>query len=127
MFELLILVCEGAATVGPSASPGTSAYSAESQVRERLTVRVGDDTVDIRLPASLAAAVSAVGNDGWVPLTDVSITENEIRGRFSYNWMNRPAVRIDRMTGTIEIDSTAHADFIGTCTHPNGSQPSPNN
>ena len=135
MFELLILLCEGVATVGTAATAGTHVYGPEGsasanttvygsdRISERLTVRVGDGTVEVRLPASMNPPLSGRGSDGWRALTDVQITDEEIRGRFSYNWINRPAVRIDRMTGDMEIDAMGQTGFRGTCARQTRSEP----
>ena len=135
MFELLILLCEGVATVGTATTAGTHVYGPEGsasanttvygsdRISERLTVRVGDGTVEVRLPASMNPPLSGRGSDSWRALTDVQITDEEIRGRFSYNWINRPAVRIDRMTGDMEIDATGQTGFRGTCARQTRSEP----
>lgn len=135
MFELLILLCEGVATVGTATTAGTHVYGSEGsatanttvygseRISERLTVRVGDGTIDVRLPASMTPAVSGRGNDGWRALTDVQISDDEIRGRFSSNWINRPTLRIDRLTGDIEIDAMGATGFRGTCARQPRSEP----
>jgi hypothetical protein len=135
MWELLTLICDGTATVGTTTSAGTSVYSSQGtttanttvygtdQLRERLTVRVVEGTVAVRMPASLQPPIGGRGNDGWRQLTDVQITDEEIRGRFSYNWLNRPSVRIDRMTGDIEVDAMGQTGFRGTCTRQTRSEP----
>jgi len=135
VFELLILLCEGSATLGTSSTASTSIYGSggtttanttvygTDQVRERVTVRVGDGTVEARLPASMSPALSGRGSDGWRQLTDVRITSEEITGRFSYNWLNRPTVRIDRLTGDIEIDAMGQTGFRGTCARQTQNEP----
>lgn len=88
------------------------------QYPERVRVEIADGGVRIDTPDIMAPSVSGRGNAGWRELTDVSITDREISGRYSYNWINKPKVTINRMSGDIEIqasDVASHASFRGDC------------
>ena len=58
------------------------------------------------MPEVMSPALGGRGQNGWRTLTDVTISEREIAGRFAYNWINRPLVRVNRLTGTIDIQNT---------------------
>ena len=65
-------------------------------------------------------AMSGAGDEaGWRTLTDVRISDAEISGTFSYNWVNRPVVRIDRMTGEVQVRQASlvsgRSSFSGMC------------
>lgn len=98
---------------------GTSSSYGRARTGDRMWVKVDGDAVSIRGPAALQPAVSGSGRDGWRELTDVAISDVEIRGRFSFNWLNRPTVVIDRLTGEIRISETnaliGRASFVGDC------------
>lgn len=98
-----------------------------NRTNDRLTVEVVGDTVRIKGPPSLTPAFSGRGDDGWRTLTGVSITDTEIRGQISYNWVTRPMVRIDRMSGEIEMRSASLvsgvASFRGDCESVQRDQP----
>lgn len=129
IIELLTLVCEGTSntpsqmqaqtTVPGSFESSTTTINTRSRVNDRLTVEINGDAVRVKPPRSLVPPLSGNGNDGWRDLTEVSITEREIRGRFSFSWVNKPWVRIDRATGEIEIRNAnviaGQSGFNGTC------------
>ena len=68
----------------------------------------------VRMPDALVPNLRGRSNDGWRPLNNVSQAGDLITARFSYNFLDRPSVRIDRTTGGIEIRSLA-ARFVGEC------------
>jgi hypothetical protein len=52
--------------------------------------------------------------DGWYPLTDVMIDNDQIAGRFSLTFIQKPTVRIDRHTGGIRMSGFG-MDYNGSC------------
>lgn len=71
------------------------------------------------MPEVMSPTLGGRGQNGWRTLTDVTISEREITGRFAYNWINRPLVRVNRLTGTIDIQNTnsltGNQGFQGRC------------
>ncbi len=68
----------------------------------------------IRVPAGLMPALRYGGEDGWWPLRDVEYSDNEIRARFSLNFMNNPRIVVDRITGHVSIRGKS-GNFSGQC------------
>ncbi len=71
----------------------------------------GDDR--IRLPPVILPPIRG-GDNGWFKVKDIVATEREITGHASINAFNRPMVRIDRVSGTIEITGSG-GYFTGMC------------
>ncbi len=86
---------------------------------DRAYVEVNGQSARIKPPESIVPSVAGRGEDGWRTMTDVEINDREIRGRFSMNWINRPTVVVNRMTGEISISGgdvlAGRASFFGTC------------
>lgn len=98
---------------------GTTTLHTRNRSGDRMTVEVRGETVRVRAPATMEPAMAGRGDDGWRELTEVSITDREIRGVLRYNWVNKPVVIIDRMTGQIVVRSesliTGISSFVGDC------------
>ncbi len=107
------------ASIGGQTGLATTTHYSRERTGDRLTVRVQNERVSIRGPESLRPAMSGSGQDGWRELTEVGITDNEITGRISYNWVNRPHVEIDRTTGEVRISQgnvlSGRSSFVGEC------------
>ena len=107
--EALSLGCYGISVAGGEQAAG------------RFDVEVADAVVRVRFPTSMVPEIAGRGEaDGWRTLQEVAITEREIRGRASLNWINKPLVVINRMTGTVDVsggDVVGGAmRFTGECT-----------
>ncbi|WP_426046068.1 hypothetical protein [Brevundimonas sp. TWP3-1-2b1] len=106
--EALVLVCYGVSSAGGG------------QARQRMDVEVVEEVVRVRLPTGIIYQIAGRGEaDGWRTLNDVEISDREIRGRASLNWINRPLVVINRMTGTVDVTGGdvvgGPATFTGEC------------
>ena len=86
---------------------------------DRAYIEVNGNSVRIKPPESIVPSVAGRGDEGWRTMTDVTISEREIRGRFSLNWINRPTVVVNRMTGEVSISGgdalAGRATFSGDC------------
>lgn len=127
----IFLVCDGVGVSPQSATSSTTlsdGFNSASAQTTSITMRRGDeralveirgDVVKIKMPVSMQPPASGRGEDGWRTLTDTVITPDEIRGQFSYNWVNKPTVRIDRRTGEIRVAQRSvmagMSSFDGTC------------
>jgi len=82
-------------------------------------VEIDGDEGRIAPPSVLIPALSGGGQEGWWSLADIDISEVEVRGRFSLNWINKPTVIVDRRSGRIVIrashPATGQAEFQGDC------------
>jgi len=71
---------------------------------ESFRVAIADTTGRIQVPRRLLPPLHSGGEDGWWPLTDVKVSDTEIRAHYTLNPFNHPEIRIDRVAGTISID-----------------------
>lgn len=85
---------------------GSATTTSRSRTSAIVDVEIEGDIVRVRMPEALSPTLGGRGENGWRTLSDVTINEREISGRFSYNWINRPVVRINRLTGTIDVQNT---------------------
>jgi len=121
------LICVGAGTAARLTSTYGSAYdsrgnSAWGQVLSRRDTPF-DDQVNIdltgegqgriRMPRAMLPVVRG-GKDGWFELGSIKTTDSEITGVAQVNFMNKPRVRLDRITGSISISGKA-GDYSGQC------------
>lgn len=102
----------GAQNSGNSAWPTAHDKRSES-FRDRVEVRIAGNQGRIRLPGSMLPAIQS-GDDRWVELRNLKLTERSITGSAAVNLMSRPKVHIDRNSGTIRISGRA-GSYDGTC------------
>ena len=93
----------------------TFQHSAHSDYQDQVGVEISADGAGrIRVPDGLKPRLRSGGEDGWWPLKDMEVRDNEINAKFSMKFMNHPTLRIDRITGHINITGKA-GSFRGTC------------
>ena len=124
--ESLSLSCEGTGSRPAAASTTGFAYSNgqmatvtgttyyEVQSTDRVTVEIAGDSGRIRVPLTMIPLVQGGGQDGWWKLDHLLVSDTEITGSFSLNFLNKPRVRIDRRDGSISIHGLSHS-FQGEC------------
>lgn len=119
----LDLVCEGQANVSTSTTtnigePGGPVNfvttNGRDRVSERVTVSINETGGRIRLPDSMLPTIRGRSEDGWRPLSNLQVGESQITGRMSFNIIDKPSVRIDRVTGTLEVRGL-DTSFVGEC------------
>jgi len=119
----LDLICQGQADIGTSETtdigePGGPinfvTTNGRNRVPERVSISFNENGGRIRLPDSMLPSIRGRSEDGWRPLANVSIGEDLITGRMSFNFIDKPSVRLDRVTGTVEIRGIA-SSFTGEC------------
>lgn len=130
---VLSLQCDGTSTIavqttgqtsvwaGTESANANSVVTSSARQADRVLVEVDGETVRVRPPASMAPQLGGGGSDGWRALTDVTIDERRISGKFAYNWINRPTVTINRMTGDIEIMGSSK--YSGVCFRVTATEP----
>lgn len=86
------------------------------QRRALLLVEINDLGGRVRPPSVILPPIRGKGDgDGWWKLDNLVIGETEITGRFSLNFISKPAVRIDRTTGDIDLSWSSNILFSGRC------------
>lgn len=125
----LSLVCTGSGSA-PSASTtfgsatdlnGRTVYGngttvGRDHIADRVRVEIVGDTGRINIPRVMLPPLHNGADAGWRPLENLQITDDEITARFTINILNKPAVSIDRRSGTIDIHGFARFEFSGDCT-----------
>lgn len=79
-------------------------------------VRIKGEAGEIRMPRAQEPVLQTRDQNGWRPLKDIRITADEINARFNLSWLGQPAVRLDRVGGTLEVSSRIGGlHFTGDC------------
>lgn len=68
--------------------------------------RLAQGTAQIRMPRSMLPPIHG-GDDGWMNVKSLQVSDSEITGSVSVNPINRPKLRIDRRTGILTINGKA--------------------
>jgi hypothetical protein len=93
----------------------TVTMSDRRQAAGAVHIRVQDDSLgEIKIPSELIPPLRSSSKDGWRPFTELALSENEIRGRFVLNVINKPKLVVDRRTGDLELTGYGLA-FRGNC------------
>ncbi|NEX93368.1 hypothetical protein [Caulobacter sp. 17J65-9] len=122
--EALNLVCQGTARYSVSEStsistgygnPSASASTSRTERSdERMRIQLDGPAGRVKPPRAIVPGLSSGDQDGWWPLTDLTVTEDRIEGRFRFNMLYKPRFVIDRRTGDIDLKSL-DIGFNGTC------------
>ncbi len=105
---------QGYATNSYGESATATIYSRSSEgFADQINVELREGEGRIRIPRTMLPLLHG-GEDGWMRLTNIEETPNEITAKAYLNFMNRPNIRIDRLTGTISISGKA-GRFAGQC------------
>lgn len=122
------LACHGIATFTEGSSGSAFAFnnqggSANAFGYETHRGRAEDDVfVDIvagnariKLPGIMLPPIHSHDERGWRTVDQLQVAETEITGKFEINFLNKPAVTIDRVTGHIDIKGLGRTGFSGDC------------
>ncbi|WJF89930.1 hypothetical protein QS306_12600 [Paraburkholderia bonniea] len=127
--EVTTLVCNGSGFVSDTQTTQAQEYSYQSHSFEKsvtgttsvrkpfsgtANVEISAGSVRLKLPRDLVPVISD-GRDAWYVLNNPFVGDHEITGNLRFNVLNKPKVRIDRMTGQISIAS-GFGEFNGNCT-----------
>ena len=80
---------------------------------DQVNVEIRDGQGRIRPPRTMLPPIHG-GEDGWMRLTDIRETPDEITAKAVVNFMSRPNIRIDRISGVISISGRI-GQFSGRC------------
>lgn len=102
-------------SVGPygESAGATVVTRRDSPFSDSVNVEISGQSGRIRLPRTMLPPIHG-GSEGWFELTDLRVGEHVITASAKVNFMNRPKVRIDRLTGAISIDGKV-GQFSGQC------------
>jgi hypothetical protein len=78
------------------------------------TVEISSGTGRMRIPEPMIPPLLSGDSDGWYPIEDLFANDREITGVVRINMLNKPKMRIDRMTGKLSM-SGGLSDFAGDC------------
>ena len=126
----LDLLCEGAALVtstetskidtGISNGFGanrkmTMETESVRSIDRSVAIRIRDDgTGDAKLPGWGMPLWVTKSEDGWRPLTELVVADDQITGSFSLNPINNPSFEINRKTGKMTLRARG-VRFSGEC------------
>ncbi|OYU74019.1 MAG: hypothetical protein CFE32_19135 [Alphaproteobacteria bacterium PA3] len=65
------------------------------------------------MPPSMLPPIRG-GEDGWLNLSSIEVTEGEILATVKVNPINNPKLRIDRLTGAVSLSGKA-GNYTGQC------------
>jgi hypothetical protein len=125
--QAVTLSCQGSGSVDASQTSSTNTYNYKTQKYESGTatttgrkpftgmtqVEIAGAMGRIMLPKPMKPLMSN-DSEGWFPIGNIAASDKEITGQISINGLNKPKMKIDRMTGTIAI-SGGFSDFTGQC------------
>ena len=122
----IILLCEGGgtaikpdgATINGYSSEGDSYSGTVSGTRaqgyvDQVDIELDGDTGRIRLPRVVLPVLRG-GENGWFELRNLKFSDRAIEANAAINFMNKPKVYLDRMTGKISISGKS-GTYAGQC------------
>jgi hypothetical protein len=126
MAEEFHLICIGGGTANKQrASSATAKDSDGKQIevdanttyaepfQDQADIEVVAGVARIRLPRALLPVLHG-GNGGWMPIQGLQIDDRSLSGSVGLNFLNKPKIHIDRMTGTVSIQGMS-GSFVGQC------------
>jgi len=122
------LVCVGAGSAAQPSSGTAMAYGnygdsytitttglGRVAFRGVMQIDINGKEGTVRVPPVMLPAIRG-GNNGVIKLKDIRVSENEISARVDYNFINKPRLIIDRLSGAVSMDDRmTQADFTGSC------------
>ena len=105
----LELTCSGQGTrVTHESGAATAMFS------DQVDVSISGSSGRIRVPPIMLPEISSGGSNGWWQLHGLVETPTEFRATIRFNFMNKPIIRIDRLTGNLTI-SAGRGNYSGKC------------
>ena len=122
------LVCNGSGSVSDTQSTNAQEYNYKTHSYDKsvtgttsvrkpfngtANVEISQGSVRLKLPHDLVPALSD-GRDAWYVLNNAFVGDREITGSVRFNLLNKPKVKIDRMTGQLSV-SSGFGEFEANC------------
>jgi hypothetical protein len=92
----------------------TSSRDVEKQFETEYSFEIGDGIARVRTPRSMTPLINSGSENGWRPIIGLSISDYEISGKYSLNFLNKPEFQINRTSGHISMKGLG-STFFGTC------------
>lgn len=122
----LNLICGGEGVANKTSTSNVQAWGndgsqAGATVNSTRSVGFGDEVAlwiegtegRLRMPRVMLPPIRG-GDNGWFKLKSIVVTDREITASVAVNALNSPKLRLDRMTGAINISGRV-GDFGGNC------------
>jgi hypothetical protein len=104
----------GGCSPGQGAVPG-SCWSVPVSSNEMVSVIIDGERSRIKIPSSLFSG----SGDGWFPISELKAGDQFVTGRFKLSNVTKPRLKMDRIAGTIDIQSSSYLgasfSFSGSC------------
>ena len=94
-------------------SHGTITGTRTQGYTDQVDIELTGATGRIRLPRVVLPILRG-GENGWFELRDLEMSDRSIEGKAAINFIHRPKVHIDRMSGTISISGKS-GTYAGKC------------
>lgn len=121
--ETLHLICVGSGVASRPTHANVSSFDANGNYRygsvtgrqavpfeDQLNIDIEDDSGKIKMPRAMLPPAHG-GQNGWFEITNLNSSENEITGTIKVNFMHKPKLRLDRISGRVNIGGS----FSGDC------------
>jgi hypothetical protein len=77
-------------------------------------ITIGSRAAKIHVPEQMLPKLNSAPDDGWLEIKDLDVSRRAIHGGLSFNFVNKPSLTIDRISGDLSIEASG-ATFIGAC------------
>lgn len=122
------LLCQGSGTVSDNQTTVGTQFKSDSDKTKTTvsntmghrsfngaaTVEISGNAVRFQLPHEMVPGLNNA-HDGWFTMDQSFVGDKEITGVLALNFLNKPKVKIDRMSGLLTVAS-GFSDFSGPCT-----------
>lgn len=122
----LSLLCEGSGTItqqvdttyqaqNNSGQNGSATITEQQTVNfnDQLKVKIANGEGQVEMPRQMLPVIRG-GKDGWFRMTNLKIGNDQIKGKVYLSFMDKPDIRIDRMSGSVNINGNV-GNFSGKC------------
>lgn len=92
-----------------------STLATTSRLRDQraiVRIEIHDGAARIQMPQALVPLFRRGGQDGWWPIDELVVGEDEITGQVRMGALTKYALRLDRTHGELRL---GHEDFQGAC------------
>jgi len=76
-------------------------------------VEISGSFARVKVPNAMLPTIRG-GDDGWFTVKDPFMNDREITGKIKLNALNKPKLRIDRVSGTLSLTG-GFSEFNGQC------------
>jgi hypothetical protein len=77
-------------------------------------ISIGPRAAKIHVPAQMLPKLNSAPDDGWLEIKDLEVSRRELQGGLSFNFVNKPSLTLDRISGDLSIEASG-ATFSGAC------------